>query len=452
MSVRASFWPDFDAGRVRCVHDGAGGRTVDLCLFGAPLDTGNRGVEALGRAALDGLARGAGPTAVTLFDNGFGVRPGPADVPGVAVELCGVRSSRRVHLRESWWNVRASQRLGGLGNPVLARIARASAALDLSGGDSFSDLYGARRFVQVLEPKLATLRARRPLILLPQTYGPFKDKANRLRAAAALQGAAGAWARDGDSFDVMLDLLGEHVDPRRHRRGVDVAFGLTPRSPQDPDHQVLVDRLLTDRSSPVAGVNVSGLLWGQGRHAGMPLKVDYITLHLSLVRGLVDRGARVLLVPHVRDVAHDRESDLAASRELIGLLPEEVSRRVTLAPDDVDARAAKWLISRCDWFCGTRMHATIAALSTATPAAAVAYSMKTRGVFGTCGLADEVVEARHIGTAEALERLLDAFDRRLEVRRCLTLSAPAVVAAAQDQMDDVLDLVRQIERASGRAA
>ena len=39
------------------------------------------------------------------------------------------------------------------------------------------------------------------------------------------------------------------------------------------------------------------------------------------------------------------------------------------------------------------MHATIAALSSGVPCATVAYSLKARGVFASCGMAHAVADA-----------------------------------------------------------
>ena len=53
-----------------------------------------------------------------------------------------------------------------------------------------------------------------------------------------------------------------------------------------------------------------------------------------------------------------------------------------------EASEIKHEIARMDWFVGTRMHATIAALSTGVPAGEVAHSPKFRGISERCDLAD----------------------------------------------------------------
>jgi len=409
-----------------------------LCLFGAPLDTGNRGVEALGRSVLSGVARSAPGSSVTIFDNGWGVRAVPAEHGDVRAELCGVRQSRRYYRRESWWNVRTSQHFGGLRSPVAERLRAADAVMDISGGDSFSDIYGPTRLRAILEPKLAALRARRPLVLLPQTYGPFSERGSRQLAQRVVQRASLAFSRDQDSHEALLELLADQVDESRHRAGVDVAFALDPC---EASHRLgtSLRQVLDDspRQRPLVGINVSGLLWDRTR-SNFGLFMDYRATMQRLVERILAAGPDVVLVPHVIDVSEGRESDLRAAVAVRESCPEGEQGRVYLAPDDLNAAEAKWLISCCDWFCGTRMHSTIAALSSGVPTAAIAYSMKTRGVFATCGVSDEVVDARFIGAEEAVETLVDCFARREAVRSQLKNRVPGVVARATKQLAEIV--------------
>ena len=54
------------------------------------------------------------------------------------------------------------------------RAVRASdLVIDISGGDSFADIYGDRRMFQVLLQKYLVHLAHRPLLMAPQTVGPF---------------------------------------------------------------------------------------------------------------------------------------------------------------------------------------------------------------------------------------------------------------------------------------
>src|SRR5690606_7936323 len=140
--------------------------------------------------------------------------------------------------------------------------------------------------------KEAALRARRPLVLLPQTYGPFDTDDGRASARRLIRGASLAYARDPDSYARLLELAGPNADRGRLREGVDVAFALTARRPSGE----LADRLETAADGrPVAGVNISGLLRdGYAGSTRFRLAGDYVGTMAALIGELVARGATVL--------------------------------------------------------------------------------------------------------------------------------------------------------------
>jgi polysaccharide pyruvyl transferase WcaK-like protein len=98
----------------------------------------------------------------------------------------------------------------------------------------------------------------------------------------------------------------------------------------------------------------------------------------------------------------------------------------------------KWLISQLDWFCGTRMHATIAALSSGVPVSAVAYSGKVQGVFETCGQGDAVADARTLDAPDVVDVVWRSFTGRREAAARLALASAAVRSRAAGQMDAIV--------------
>ena len=168
-----------------------------LILAGAAIGNGNRGVEALGRSVIDGVHREVPGSHVAVLDDGWGVRRDTsARYAGSRVEHVGVRLSRRWHRPESWAQVRVAQATAPRLNGVARRFGEADAVLDLSAGDSFTDLYGMRRLMTVTAPKESALRAGRPLVLLPQTYGPFASaEARRLAERIVRSATAGRCSR-----------------------------------------------------------------------------------------------------------------------------------------------------------------------------------------------------------------------------------------------------------------
>jgi|HigsolmetaAR206D_1030411.scaffolds.fasta_scaffold00762_6 polysaccharide pyruvyl transferase WcaK-like protein len=418
-------------------------RPVAACLFGVPGANLNLGVGALRAATLAGLLAREPAAQVTVFDDGWGQRRGHTFVGGrpVPISLAGARHSRRYHRPESYLNMRISAALGGLGNAGLARIDAADVVLDVSGGDSFSDIYGEHRYRSVAWPKRLTLLRRRPLVLLPQTYGPFRAARLRAEAATLVRGATMAWARDPASYAALADLLGPDLDPDRHREGVDVAFGLEPRQPDEPAFQWL-SGWFAAAPEPVAGINVSGLISRpEGRDRFGLTGEGYRVAERLCVRLLDEADHRVIIVPHVLTPG-GTDDDRVVSEQLYTTLAARYGDRVALCPPGLDPHQTKWVIARTDWFCGMRMHATIAALSSGVPAAIVAYSDKARGVFASVGQQRHVADARRLDDDALLDALWRSFTERRQAAAELAVQAPAAIARAAAQMDEIVAVAR----------
>lgn len=354
--------------------------------------------------------------------------------------LClGGRASNRVYRTDSLWNIRFCARLGGLWNRGARALRRADAVLDITGGDSFTDMYGMRVFKYACFRKRMALENRKPLFLLPQTYGPFTTPETRREARDICTRAAGVWVRDPRSYEYLQELLESDFDPDRHRLGVDVAFLLPTLQ---PTLDAEIERFIEPGPHPLIGFNVSGLVWASHERNAerFSFQADYRESVLGFLKKVLkETNHRILLIPHVVTPPDHYESDLKACRavekQLKDLAPPE---RLAVAPAYPDPRMAKGLISKMDWFCGTRMHATIAGLSTGTPTAAIAYSMKTQGVFDACGQGESVADPRSSSTEEMIEGLWRSLSQRESNRKTLSEHLPAVKGTANRQMDEIV--------------
>jgi polysaccharide pyruvyl transferase WcaK-like protein len=422
-----------------------------VALFGAPARTGNLGVAALLCATVDAL-RHRGVESVFVFGDHDHSDPGqPGFIPAIGAVEVPARWSRRIWSHASMGNLymRARFGLNGRRGTPSRVLAEACAGLDISGGDSFTDMYGEWRYRWVLRAKEAVLAKDKPLILLPQTYGPFIRPESRERASRIVRAASVAWARDERSFAVLRELLDESFDPQRHRCGVDVAFLLPTERPPD----AVLDRLgplmtpVDQRRHPVFGLNVSGLIWKDPDRArsAFRFKADYNAATTSLISRMLDEtDAAVALMPHVVTPTGHFESDLDASNELRErVLADRPScaERLIVVPAVDDPRHAKWIISRFDWFCGTRMHATIAGLSSGIPTAAISYSPKTLGVFESCGMGAHVADPTTTDASDIVEHLMSSVHERESSRRVLVGALPRVIAKANEQFDHIVSAI-----------
>lgn len=410
-----------------------------VCIFGAPLDTGNHGVTALGLSIVSKLSRYVPDIEQVLFDNGQSVRPLDLRIGrgSVRIECRGGRISRRLYRRESLWAMNLASMFGARLNDNVRVIDSASAVLDISGGDSFTDIYGRKQLALVTLPKLIALRRRRPLVLLPQTYGPFSDR-RRVRMATEVLGQATlAWARDARSFERLRALLGPRFDPDRHRLGVDVAFALPST---DPGERLGNVRDWFDDDHPTVGLNISGLLYNSPSAAmrRFGLAADFSVAMNDLVRIILDRtNCRIVLVAHVS--GEDGEADDIAVDSVLSRAGDD--ERVRRLPRGLRADEIKYAIGRLDWFAGGRMHSTIAALSSRTPAAAFAYSDKFQGVFEGCGVGHAVIDAREHGSRDLAEAAFSVWQSREDDAASLARHLPVLEERLEEQFRELTNLL-----------
>lgn len=423
---------------------------LKIALFGGGFDTANLGVAALTESVIQGLKRRIADVEITVYDHTSGTGTAQLGGPnGGTFRRAGARWSKRFYRNDSLWNLDFSSRFSGLVNPIAKRLLDSDAVLDISGGDSFTDLYGEGRYEYVLQPKRIALRQGLPLILLPQTYGPFGTAKAEASAAELVKASAEAWARDARSFEILKQLTGDSFDATRHRRGTDVAFSLQPYRPANLNPEL--EAILDDRATPIIGFNISGLIYNDPERArkSFGFKADYNKLVVRCVRRLLEESdARVLLVSHVLPPPGHFESDRAACEAVVEQLPSELRKRVSVLPTQFEAGEIKWVIGRCDWFCGTRMHATIAALSSGVPTATISYSPKALGIFEDCASSENVADPKQLDTDAAAEIIWGAWQRREASKAALAEALVEVKRVAEAQMDSIAATCERTARAA----
>jgi colanic acid/amylovoran biosynthesis protein len=270
--------------------------------------------------------------------------------------------------------------------------------LDIGEGDSFTDIYGFKRFFYLWLSKRRVIWAKCPLVLCPQTIGPFQGKTVMYLARRVMEQATRVFARDHSSM-ILLKSMGLERDAREV---IDVAFAL----PYDPPTARL-------RGTIRVGLNVSALLF-HGGYSGdnqFTLTVDYRQFTESLIEDFSQRtDVELHLVAHVVPDDMLVEDDYALAKSL-----QNRFENIVLAPRFESASQAKSYIAGLDFFSGARMHACIAAFSAGIPVIPFAYSRKFNGLFSTLGY-EHIADGKILSTEAAVRAVLDGFERREHLR------------------------------------
>lgn len=129
----------------------------------------------------------------------------------------------------------------------------------------------------------------------------------------------------------------------------------------------------------------------------------------------------VLLIPHVLWVT---PSDPQDDRQTASMVMEKYSATGRFSVLDSDAYnycQLRYIISNCDMFIGGRTHAVISAYSTCTPALALGYSIKSKGIAKDLGISELlVVDSKHIKyEGSLLESFRYMLNTKGEIRKHL---------------------------------
>jgi len=416
-----------------------------ICLLGASFDTGNLGVSALAESSIKIILNRWPDAEIVLLGTGSTDGEQCLKLSGqeIRVRIERMRFCMNVFLRSHFCVLllnsillkllpfRKFRELLSSINPYVKTLVETDKVFDITGGDSFSDIYGLRRFLiyGFLQKWLVT-QFGKELILLPQTYGPCTKSITRRMAKSVLKRASVVYARDNESVEYVRMLLDNRNINGKLRFMPDVAFVLDSNEPEIIDVGSLSN--VRKNSSIVVGLNISGLLFNGGytRENMFGLKTNYRELIDSIVDYLMkDERILVLLVPHVLAPSRTVEDDPNACRQLYDKLIEKYPGRIFLTQGNYNHNNIKYIIGLCNFFIGSRMHACIAALSQSIPAVGIAYSKKFHGVFESVGLGDCVADAYQCGNnSELLSIVKAAFEKRDQTRKHLDRVVPEIKA------------------------
>lgn len=298
--------------------------TKRVLVLWADNHSANLGVRVLAQGMAE-LARRAWGTSTAIDYQDFG--------PGESGVSFGTRSILRDIARRN--------------GPIKNRLRNYDVILHTGAGDSFADIYGLKRLSFMVYTHYIARRLQIPIVMGPQTIGPFNSGVGRLVARRMLKESRVVVTRDTASASYSASL-GRAVDAL----ATDVVFALP---------------LSEARKSRDVVLNVSGLLWFRNEHVD---SASYRSSVRKVVALLEADGRKVSFLAHVVNEPSVVD-DAAAIRELVAAdaLTNEV-----LIPDALEQ--VREYVGSAQLVIGSRMHACLNALSVGTPAIPWAYSRK----------------------------------------------------------------------------
>lgn len=388
---------------------------MTVSLFGLKLYSGNKGCEALCYAFLDMLSE--------LFEK-------KNKVLDVAIYTFPSRNDVMFTSFNDWknLNIRIEPiRLKSCKFWKLLKqnLKKTDVCFDFTEGDSFSDLYGLKRFMVQTFLKTFVIKNNKCFILAPQTYGPYKTKISKIWAKWIFDHSKKIYSRDLKSKELLSSMTNNEVVAV-----TDVAIALVPKIEQ-----------YIEKTKIIIGINVSGLLWNGGytQKNQFNLATNYKDYIDQLVKILSSNDKyTVYLIPHVivgTDYDHV-ENDLKVCAELHRKYP-----RTKLIDRGFSPSLLKGIISQMDIFTGARMHSTIAAFSSGVPVIPFSYSKKFQSFFYALDY-NFIVDGKVLSTEDALRLTLDYIACSNNLKQAVEkslINADMKVKAFKQELESILE-------------
>ncbi|MBO8478447.1 MAG: polysaccharide pyruvyl transferase family protein [Bacteroidetes bacterium] len=261
----------------------------------------------------------------------------------------------------------------------------------INGGDGFSDIYSTKTFLSRLPDISYAMKIGIPVVLLPQTIGPFKYEQNYKIAVAILKYATHIYVRD-DKFSADLDTLG-----LRYTLTKDLSYYMKPKQ-----WDIIVKKV-------AVGLNISGLAYSNKFRTLSGEFDNYPLLVFEIIKYFQQKNIWLYLIPHSYNYSQPEESndDLIASRDVYEKLNNKSN--VLLIDRDLTSPEVKYLISKMSFFIGTRMHANFAAIYSGVPVFGLSYSYKFQGAFEANGVYNRVSSIVNIDSHD-VKLIIDKID------------------------------------------
>lgn len=255
---------------------------------------------------------------------------------------------------------------------------------------------------------LLAKRLNKKIIIMPNSFGPFKGKLEKKIVKKVLSKCELIYARETSSKHYLSNLLNQKVN-----LSPDLGFYIKNYEKYKEYNFPEIKEL----SNKVA-VTMRPYRFPEGGNSEE--KYNFYIKEMSEVsKGLIEKGYHPVFIAHtLGPSAH--EDDRIAIESVIDLLKDnDVSNKSFTYIDDekMDCYKITSLYSHMDFIIGTRFHSVIFAMTSLVPAIAISYSgHKTTGIMSDMGLEEYTVDIGTISKEDILNKFDNLVSNKVEVQ------------------------------------
>lgn len=319
-----------------------------------------------------------------------------------------------------------------IGIRTKGRFGRAAQAVTqcdgalLMGGTTFADSMLHKVPWNVLAA-LPAWWARRPILFLSQTFGPFTKLLNRWPAQWILRRAREVHGRGRTSAEYVaaLSVAGTRYEP-------DLSFAMdVPAFASIAEQHVSLRRFNKLRETsgrrPI-GLAPNTIVWNRCRKQGF----DYPAFLANALEAIDAAGYLPVLIPHSfrSGSKQHHNNDKHLCELVLTKMPADI--QCVFIDEDLDARELRSLIGEMHLLIASRFHAMVSALSRGVPPVSIGWGAhKYSEVLAEFDVEDLYYSFRDLDAANLPALLGDTLARRDEFKARIDARLPAIVGQAR---------------------
>ena len=254
----------------------------------------------------------------------------------------------------------------GLSDYGCVSLSAVQGLIDIAGF-AYTDQWGPQPTIDFADLTKYYKSHEKPVVLLPQGFGPFRRDETRFAFRKAIENASVIFARDRKSYEYVVELAS-------HQNKVLQAPDITLFYPYFSNGEPEVHHDYACVVPNIRMLDQGKRQWGE----------KYEAYLIRIVREILHHGVQV------RIVVHDTSGqDLRVAQSIM----EKVTSSGVTIVDEQDPVALKQVIGGSLFLIGSRYHSLIAAFSTKVPAIALGWAHKYEMLFEDFGCEELVISA-----------------------------------------------------------
>lgn len=271
----------------------------------------------------------------------------------------------------------------------------------------------------------------KPVVFMPQAWGPFTNQSIRQLSAAAVNLSDCAYARDKRSYLYLNELEG--VNRQKIKLAPDIAYQFEGASEAHAIN-VLKDNGLVTTEKNMIGIMPNMQVYIRTHGKGHENK--YVKLLIDLAKYFLNRqDFSIVLIPHqVQPVENPEAPDDRFLCDLIKLSLGNVPDVVTLK-GCYPAEILKAIIGKMDLIVGSRYHGIVAALSQIVPVLVLGWSHKYFELLRDVGIERYIADHKNLNKDELLALAETAWLNRKESIGILKQQVPEQIYKSSAALD-----------------